>query len=260
MNWKRALLLAGLCLLLAVWLVPFAFLRFVLPGMAQRSGGTLETVGAAPALPWGMRASQLKVTREGKTLVIDDFRAVLLPSGPRLDARVAEGTVLVRGDDARLSSGFVRFENFALESLAALSSDPMGFRGRCDGVWRFGPKGSFEGTISNGALMMQQPAPLQIKFTQLVVAAARAEQSGDWVVSGIDMQGPPVSGHGEGTLGADGKLAFTIDIRQLEEPIKGFMAMGHLPTEPLPLFFSLRGSTQNPQLFQRVGTAEAPLR
>ncbi|HTO53441.1 MAG TPA: hypothetical protein VMR50_08650 [Myxococcota bacterium] len=259
-RWLRGLLILGALALLGVWLAPWLMLRFALPGMAERAGGTIEVSGALPALPFGMQASHLKISRDGRVLDIDDFRAVLLPSGPRLDARIADGTLLVRGDDAQLKDGFVRLDGISLESLAVLSTEPMGVKGRCDGVWHFGRDTRFEGTVTRGAFVAQQPAPIQVPFEQLVVSAARDPDAGDWQLKTFDIQGPQITGHAAGKIGADGKLAIDIDIRDLQEPLRGFLAMSHVPTEPLPLALALRGTTALPQLVSRTETAPPPER
>jgi hypothetical protein len=253
----RWLAIAGALVLFAAWLSPYFLLRFGLAGMAERAGGSAEVTGALPAFPFGMSASRVVITREGRALALDDFRAVLGFSGPRVDARVANGTLLVRGNDPQLKSGLVRLEGVSLESLATVLTAPFPLKGRCDGVWRFGPDASLEGTVSHGALLVQNPAPVEVPFAQLVISAARNGEAGDWKVSTLDVQGPPLSGHASGTLGADGSLAFDVDIRELEEPVKGFMAMLHLPTEPLPLALALQGSLAMPKLVDRRETAAA---
>ncbi|HTO09768.1 MAG TPA: hypothetical protein VMR86_22145 [Myxococcota bacterium] len=257
MRIVRLLAIAAALALLLAWLSPYILLRLGLPQMARNMGGSFEVTGALPAFPFGASASRVAVTREGHTLVLDDFRAVLSFSGPRLDARVAEGNLLVRGNDPQLKSGIVRLEGVALESLATVLTTPFGLRGRCDGVWRFGPDSSLEGTVTRGAVLVQSPAPVEVPFAQLVLSAARSGEDGDWKVNALDIQGPPLSGHASGTLGADQSLAFDIDIRELEEPVKGFMAMMHLPTEPLPLALQLQGSLGMPRLVQRAETAAA---
>jgi hypothetical protein len=246
---------AGL-LLFAAWLSPFLLLRFGLAGMAQRAGGSAEVTGALPAFPFGMSASRVTLTREGRTLVLDDFRAVLSFSGPRVDARMADGTLLVRGNDAQLDSGLVRLEGVSLESLSTVLPYPLPVKGRCDGVFRFGPDASLEGTVSKGSVLVQNPAPVEVPFAQLVISAARNGEAGDWHVSTLDIQGPPLSGHVSGTLRRNGSLAFDVDIRELEEPVRGFMAMMQLPTEPLPLALALQGSLAAPRLVQRVARGE----
>jgi len=254
-RWLRYLALAAALALFAVWLSPFFLLRFGLSRLAQQAGGAAEVTGALPALPFGMSASRLALTREGRTLTLDDFRAVLTFSGPRVDAKIADGTLLVRGEDAQLERGIVRLQGIALESLAVLFVTPFGLKGRCDGVWRFGPDASLEGVVSKGAVLVQQPAPVEVPFAQLVISAARDPGPGDWRVASLDIQGPPLSGHASGKLGADGSLAFDVDIRELQEPVRGFMAMMHLPTEPLPLALALEGSLAAPRLVTRGETA-----
>lgn len=257
MRLLRWLALAVALVSLAAWFSPFFLLRFGLSRMAERAGGSAEVTGALPALPFGMSASRVVLTREGRTLTLDDFRAVLELSGPRVDARVADGTLLVRGNDAQLTSGMVRLEGVSLESLATVLDAPLPIKGRCDGIWRFGPDARLEGTVTHGAVLVQNPAPVEVPFAQLVISAARSGEAGDWKVSTLDVQGPPLSGHASGKLGADGSLAFDIDIRELEEPVRGFMAMMHLPTEPLPLALALEGSLAMPRLVERGETAAA---
>jgi len=253
----RWLALLGALVLFLAWLSPFFLLRFGLAGMAERAGGSAEVTGALPAFPFGMSASRLLLTRDGRTLALDDFRAVLSFSGPRVDARIGEGTLLVRGSDPQLTSGIVRLEGVALESLETLTPSPLPIKGRCDGVWRFGPDASLEGTVTRGAVLVRNPAPVEVPFAQLVISAARDPAKGDWRVNTLDIQGPPLSGHVSGKLGADGSLAFDVDIRELEEPVKGFMAMMQLPTEPLPLALALTGSLAMPRLVPRAETAPA---
>ena len=256
MRLLRWLGVALALVLLAAWLSPFFLLRFGLSGMAERAGGSAEVTGALPAFPFGMSASRVALTREGKTLTLDDFRAVLSFSGPRVEARVANGTLLVRGSDAQLESGIVRLEGVSLESLSVALPYPLPLKGRCDGVFRFGPDASLEGTVTKGAVLVQNPAPVEVPFAQLVISAARNGEAGDWRVSTLDIQGPPLSGHASGKLGQNGSLAFDIDIRELEEPVRGFMAMMQIPTEPLPLALALQGSLAAPKLVQRVARGE----
>ncbi|HKC49640.1 MAG TPA: hypothetical protein VKF60_02520 [Myxococcota bacterium] len=243
--------LASLCAF--VWLAPALLLRFALPLLAASSGGAVEVTGAFPALPFGVRATHLRVARDGRELELDDLRAVLLPSGPRLDARVADGTLLVRGEGVLARRGFVRVQDVDLESLATVLAAPLGLRGRADGIWHFGPDASLEGSVSRGALVVQRPAQFEVAFAQLVISAERDPEGGDWKVRWLDVQGPPLSGSASGTLAANGQIAFQAQVRQLEEPVRSFFALLKLPTEPLPLELSLGGTLAAPQV-QRVGT------
>jgi len=235
-------------LLLALWLAPVLLVQFALPPLAARSGGAIEVTGARPALPFGFAAARLRVVRDGRELVLDELRAVWLPSGPRVDARVAAGTLLVRGDDVFASRGFVRVQGIALESLQPLFGAPLAVRGQADGVWRFGPEASVEGSVSRGAVTVARPAPFELPFAQLVVSAARDPATRDWNVRWVDLQGPPLSGNATGRIGADGALALTAQVRQLEEPVRSFFALAQLPTDPLPLALSLEGTLAAPRL------------
>ncbi|MFI5315877.1 MAG: hypothetical protein ACHQ6T_09255 [Myxococcota bacterium] len=259
MTRRRAWLpLAGLAL--ALWLAPALLLRFALPRLAASAGGAIEVDGAWPALPFGVRAAHLRIARDGRELALDDLRAVWLPVGPRLTARVADGTLLVHGEGLLASSGFVRLQGVALESLAAVLAAPLSLRGRADGIWRFGPAASVEGSVSRGALVVQRPAPLEVPFAQLVISAARAPVSGEWSVRWLDIQGPPLSGSASGTIGADGRLAFDADIRELGEPVRTFLGLMKLPTEPLPVSLSLQGTLAQPRLVARAATGAPPER
>ena len=245
--------LAAVCL--ALWLAPALLLRFVLPRLAAQAGGAIEVTGAWPALPFGVRATHLWIERDGRKLALDELRAVLLPSGPRLDARIAEGTLLVRGKGLLASSGFVRVQGVALESLATVLAAPLSLRGRADGIWRFGPAASLEGSVSRGAVVIQQPAPLEVPFAQLVLSAARDPSAGDWTVRWLDVQGPPLSGSATGKIAANGGLAFDADVRELGEPVRTFFGMLQLPTEPLPIALRLEGTLAAPRLVARTETA-----
>jgi hypothetical protein len=170
---------------------------------------------------------------------------------------VADGTLLVRGDDARMNGGFIRLQGIALESLGVLLSTPLAIRGRCDGIWHFGEDTRFEGTVTHGAFLGQQQAPIQIPFEQLVVSAEHDPDSNDWRVKTFDIQGPQITGHASGKLAGDGTLAFDIDVSDLQEPLRGFLAMSHLPVEPLPLALVLQGNVREPKLVNRSETAPA---
>ena len=247
-------------LVAALWLAPVFLLRCALPRIAAGAGGVIEVSGALPALPFGVQATHLRVAREGRELALDDFRAVLGLSGPRIDARVANGTLLVRGDGLWTRSGFVRVQDVDLESLATVLATPLGLRGRAGGVWHFGPDASLEGSVSRGALLVERPAPFELPFAQLVIQAARDPAAGDWNVRWLDVQGPPLSGSATGTLTADGQIAFQVDVRQLDEPVRGFFAMLRMPTEPLPLAFALEGTLAAPRVVAREATAQPATR
>ncbi len=245
---------------LVLWLAPAAFLRFGLPRMAARAGGVAEVTSAWPALPFGASAAKLRLARDGREIQLDDFRVVLLPSGARLDARIANGNVLVRADGLLAQSGFVRVQDVDLESLAALLQRSLALRGRADGVWRFGPEGSIEGTVSRGAVSIGQPAQFEVPFAQLVVSAARAPGDGGWNVRWVDVQGPPLSGSASGTIDPSGRIDIRAEVRQLEEPVKGFFALMRLPTEPLPLTLPLEGTLAAPRIGAGAATAEPATR
>jgi hypothetical protein len=247
--------LALALLALALWLAPALALRFVLPRLAASAGGEIEVTGARPALPFGVRATQLRVARDSRELRFDDLRAVLTFSGPRAEARVADGSLLLRGDDWLASRGFVRAQDIDLEALAAVLATPLALHGRADGVWRFGPDASLEGSVSRGSVALQRPAPFEVPFAQLVISAARDAAAGDWQVRWVDIQGPPLSGSASGVVRADGGLALLVEIRELEEPVRSLFGLLKLPTEPLPLSLSLEGSLAAPRLVPREATA-----
>jgi len=242
-----------LCAALALWLAPALALRFVLPGLAARAGASLESSGVWPALPLGVAAGRLRVAREGHELELSDVRAVLLPGGPRLDARVADGTLLVRSDGYSGESGFVRIQGVAIESLSTVLAAPLALRGQADGVWRFGGAASVEGTVTRGAIQLTSPVPFELPFAQLVISAARDPASRDWDVRWVDLQGVQLAGSAQGRIGADGALALRAQIRQLEEPVRSFFGLMQLPTAPLPVEIGLDGTLAQPRL-----TATAP--
>jgi len=252
----RWLLLPLACLLALVWLAPALSLRFALPALAKRSGGLIEVSGAAPALPFGASAAHVRVARAGHELALDEFRAVLLPSGPRVDARIANGTLLARGQGLSFRSGFVRAQGVDLESLATVLSIPLSLRGVADGIWRFGPASSVEGSVSRGALSVQGGTKLEVPFAQLVLSAAREPSQPGWDVRWLDIQGPPLSGSATGRLGADGSLDLRIDVRELEEPVLSLFSLLQLPTGPLPLALGLQGTLAAPRLVARDATPE----
>jgi len=260
---RRLALWLGLplaALSLAVWLAPALFLRFALPRLAASSGGAIEVTGALPALPLGASATHLRVARDGRELALEDFRAVLSFSGARVDARVADGTLLVRGEGLFGASGFVRVQGVDLESLGAVLATPLALRGRADGIWHFGPDASLEGSVSRGAIVIQEPAQFELPFAQLVISAAREPAAGAWSVRWLDIQGPPLSGSASGTVAADGGLAFQADIRELEEPVRSFFALMKLPTQPLPLALALEGTLSAPRVVAREATAQPSTR
>jgi hypothetical protein len=257
----RFLAFSALASLGAAWLAPALFLRFGLGPMAARAGGVAEVTSAWPALPFGASAAKLRLARDGREIQLDDFRAVLLPSGPRLDARIANGTLLVRGEGLLAESGFVRVQDVDLESLAALLARSLAVRGRADGVWRFGPEGSIEGTVSRGAVSIGQPTHFEVPFAQLVVSAARAPgEDGAWNVRWVDVQGPPLSASASGTIDGDGRIQIRAEVRQLEEPVRGLFALMRLPTEPLPLTLPLEGTLAAPRIAAGSATPEPAAR
>jgi hypothetical protein len=233
--------------------------RFVLPRLAASAGGVIEVSGALPALPFGVRATQFRVAREGRALALEDLRAVLLPSGPRLDAKVADGTLLARGEGLFARRGFVRVQDVELESLETVLAAPLALRGKADGIWRFGDDASIEGSVSRGAVRLEKPAPFEVPFMQLVISAARDPDAGQWHVRWLDVQGPPLSGSASGSVGADGQLAMQAEVRQLEEPVKSFFGMMQLPTET-PISLALEGTLAAPRLVTRGATPPAATR
>lgn len=256
----RWLALSLAALALGAWLAPALCLRFALPRMAARAGGFAEVTGARPALPFGFSAAHVRLARDGHELSLDDLRMVLLPSGPRLEARVAEGTLLARGDSLWAKSGFVRVQDVELESLATLLGRALALRGKADGVWRFGPDGSVEGTVSRGAVSIGQPTHFEVPFAQLVVSAARVPGEEGWNVRWVDVQGPPLSGSAQGTIDGEGRIQIEATVRELEEPVRTFFGMMQLPTAPLPLTLALEGTLAAPRLRAAPGTPPPPAR
>jgi hypothetical protein len=244
----RRLGLLALALLLLVWLTPALALRVALPRLAANAGGVAEVEGAFPALPFGVRASHVHVAREGRALDLDDLRAVWTPWRTRVEARVADGTLLFRGEGLRARSGFLRLQDVELESLEPLLGAPLALRGKADGIWRFGEQASVEGSVSRGAIVLRQAGSFELPFAQLVLSAARASPAAGWDVRFVDVQGPPLSANASGTIGADGALALRGQVRQLEEPVLSLFPLLKLPTGPLPLPVAVEGSLSAPRL------------
>jgi hypothetical protein len=249
--------LFGLGLVGALWLAPALALRFALAPFAARAGGVAEVEGVWPALPFGVRARHLHVASEGRVLDLDDLRAVWTPWRTRVDARVADGTLLFRGEGLRADSGFLRLQGVALESLEPLLATPLALRGKADGIWRFGAQASIEGSVSRGAIVLRRAGSFELPFAQLVLSAARESPTAGWDVRFVDVQGPPLSASASGTIGADGALALSGQVRQLEEPVLSLFPLLRLPTGPLPLALAVEGSVSAPRLVAS-GAATAP--
>jgi hypothetical protein len=243
---------------LALWLAPACALRLALPPLVARTGGVLESEGVWPALPFGVRASRVHAARDGHELTLDGLRAVWTPWGARIEARVGDGTLLFRGEGLRSESGFVRVQDVELAALEPLLAAPVALRGKADGIWRFGPSASLEGSVSRGAILMQRLGALELPFAQLVLSAARASPESGWTVRWVDVQGPPLSANAAGTIGADGALALEGQVRELEEPVLSLFPLLKLPTGPLPLALAVEGSLAQPRLVARDSATQPP--
>lgn len=254
----RRLGLLALALGLLLWAAPALALRFALPPLAARAGGVAESSGALPAWPFGVRASHLHVAREGQVLDLDDLRAVWTPWRTRIDARVADGTVLFRAEGWRADAGFVRVQDVALETLAPLVGGALALRGKADGIWRFGAQSSVEGSVSRGAIVLASAGSFELPFAQLVLAAARESPAAGWTVRFVDVQGPPLSAAASGSIGADGALALEAQVRQLEEPVLSLFPLLHLPTGPLPVALAVEGTLAAPRLVARDTATQLP--
>ena len=243
--------LLALALALLLWLAPALALSLALPRLAANAGGVAEVSGARPVLPFGVRASHLHLAREGRALDLDDLRATWTPWSSRVDARVADGTLLFRGEGLRAASGFLRLQGVALESLEPLLGQLLALRGKADGIWRFGAQSSIEGSVSRGAIVLARAGAFELPFAQLVVSAARETPGAGWTVRFVDVQGPPLSASAAGTIGAGGELSLEGQVRELEEPVLSLFPLLKLPTGPLPLRVAVEGSLASPRLVAR---------
>jgi len=250
----RRLGLFALGLALLVWLAPACALRFGLAPLAANAGGVAEVSGALPVLPFGVRASRLHLARAGRALDLDDLRATWTPWQTRVEARVADGTLLFRGEGLRADSGFLRLQDVALESLEPLLGDALALHGTADGIWRFGARSSLEGSVNRGAIVLARAGSFELPFAQLVVSAERAAPGAGWTVHFANVQGPPLSANAAGTIGADGALALEGQVRELDEPVLSLFPLLKLPTGPLPLGVAVEGTLSSPRLVAR-GTA-----
>ena len=250
----RRLGLFALGLATLVWIAPACALSLALPRLAATAGGVAEVSGALPVLPFGVRASHVHVAREGRALDLDELRATWTPWHTRVEARVADGTLLFRGEGLRAQSGFLRLQDVALESLEPLLGDTLAVRGKADGIWRFGAQSSVEGSVSRGAIVLARAGSFELPFAQLVVSAAREAPDAGWTVHFANVQGPPLSASAAGTIGADGALALEGQVRELDEPVLSLFPLLRLPTGPLPLALGVEGSLAAPRLVAR-GTA-----
>jgi hypothetical protein len=247
-----ARLLRGIALLAAVlgialWLAP----ALLLPGVASRAlsadGVGLDFDGVRPALPWGVTAAKVVVVRGEGRVEITDASARVGASGVRLDGSVGTGTLLLKSRGLTLRGGLLRAQSLPIEAFAGLVPGALALRGALDGVYRFDARDSLEATVSRGAVTLDAPVVMEIPFAQLVIAAAR-EDDGAWRVDLADLHGPPLSGHAQGRIAANGGLALRIEITQLEEPARTAFGLAGLPTGPLPIQVELGGSLEQPSL------------
>jgi hypothetical protein len=243
----RAFLWLTLGLALTVWLTPMLAARLLLPYLAARNGGSIEIEGARPALPFGVSAAHLVLRREKRVLELHDLRATWWRDGLRVDAKVGDGELLLRSVDLRASDGFLRVQSFALESLEPLLDSPLALHGRADGIYRFGAKGSVEGTVNDGSAMLRSASVFALPFAQLAISAARVPDGG-WDVHSVNLEGPPLSGSAHGKIAANGALSLEAEVRQLEEPLRSLFPMLKLPTGPLPFGVSIGGTLRAPRV------------
>ena len=196
------------------------------------------------------------MARDGRALDLDDLRAVWTPW--HADRRaVADGTLLFRGEGCA-PSRFLRLQDVALESLEPLHRAPLAARQgrrdlalRCEGQ----PRGHREPRRDRAA-----PGGLvQLPFAQLVLSAARESPDAGWNVHFVDVQGPPLSASASGTIGADGALALSGQVRQLEDPVLSLFPLLKLPTGPLPLALAVEGSLSAPRLAATAAATAPPV-
>lgn len=250
---RRAIAAAGL-LLGAAWVAPSCVAAYGLPALARRAGGALELAGVRPALPIGVSIDRVRLTREGLTLELADVALRARPGGLRAEARVGDGSLLLRTRGFGAASGFVRAASLPLERLDGFVSSGLGLRGIADGVYRFGERAELEANVRAGAVVLRAPAGLELPFAQLTLAATRAAD-GVWTVSFADVRGPPLSAAAHGTIGARGELALEAEIAELGEPARSGFALLRLPTGPLPYTAEIGGTLARPT-FVRATDAE----
>jgi len=237
----------------ALWVAPALVLPWIAVGPLEASGISVELEGVRPALPWGAKAARVVVSRESGKIELTEVAARIGLSGMRLEARVEEGTLLLKTRGLRLRGELLRFQSVPLEALDGLALADFGLRGPADGVFRFGPAETLEATVQRGVIVLRAPLALEIPFAQVVVVAAR-EDTGAWRVDFADLRGPPLSGTATGRIGADGQLALRVEISQLEEPALTAFRMAEIPTGPLPYTAELGGTLARPR-FVRVSAA-----
>ncbi len=243
-SFRRFALAAGI-LSIALWLAPALLVRPLAVRLAGAAGVALELDGVRPALPWGVVIRRAVVTRDGFEVELGPIRAQLLPTGGRAEARVGAGSLLLRTEGLGLRSGVLRAQALPLDRFERFAPQGFALRGTADGVYHFGTREELELTLSRGAVVLRAPMVFDLEFAQLVVAAAR-EPGGGWRVDFADLRGPPLSGSARGRIRADGRIALTLEITQLEEPARSAFDMAALPTGPIPYQAELGGTLEAP--------------
>lgn len=241
----RLLALAAAIALAALWLIPALLVSALAPRLGDALGVTLDLEGVRPGWPLEVEIARAVVTRAGHTVELTDLRARLRSDGTRIDARVGDGTLLLRLDGPAARSGFLRAESLPLERLDGVLTGALGLRGPLDGVYRFGARETFEATVGRGAGVLHAPVAIELPFAQLVVAAER-ESGGGWRVDFADLRGPPVSAAASGTIGANGELALALEVTQLDEPARSAFESAGLHVGPLPYSGQVRGTLALP--------------
>lgn len=245
----RGFALAAAIVVVVLWLAPALLLSQLATRVGASAGISLEIEGVRPALPFGIVAERAVVTRGGARLEITQLSARILPSGARVEAHVGEGTLLLRTEGLTLDDGFLRAQSLPLEWLRDLAPGAFALRGSGDGVYRFGARETLELTLSRGAVELHAPIAVDLPFAQLVVVAARVPDGG-WRLDFADLRGPALSGTARGSIGADGNLALTIEITQLEEPVRSAFSLAAFPTGPVPFAAELQGPLDSPRFSQ----------
>lgn len=241
----RWLAFAALGALALAWAAPALWVAYALPGLAERAGGSIALERVRPAFPFGVTIGRARVVREGRTLELADVSARVQPGGLRVDARIADGSVLLRSDGLLARSGFVRAQSLPLEALDGFLATGLGLRGLADGVYRFGERAELEANVRAGAIVLRMPAGVELPFAQLTLAASR-EPDGRWKIPFADVRGPPLSATAKGEIGARGELALAAEIAELGEPALSGFALLRLPTGPLPYTAEIGGTLARP--------------
>jgi len=249
----RSVALAAVLALAALWLAPALVGPIIAARVAEGAGASLAFEGVRPEWPWGVSAERTVVAVGGRIIEFSQLRARMRLSGGRVEARVGEGTLLLRTDGLTLRGGFLRAQAFPLDLLEGLVSSAFALRGAADGVYRFGARETLEATVSRGAAVLHAPLAIELPFAQLIVAAER-EADGGWRVDFANLSGPPLSCSAQGRIGAAGELALRVEISQLEEPARFAFAAAALPTGPLPYSAELTGTLAQPR-FSPAGLA-----